>query len=570
MKTPEDNLEKLQAQLKLAQQIADRYKAGRDVAERLLEQKSSELYRSNEALRKGQENLQQEIAQATYELQASNARLKRALEEKSTFIGSASHELRTPLNAVIGLSELLLNMPMDDLQKDYVNTIFESATSLMKLIKSVLDIAKIEAGKVSIKPAATNCSKVAHTLKKMFALEAEHNNNNIIVNIDSNIPKYLLIDEGRYAQIVTNLVGNALKNTKNGEVVISLSINDGHDGLTLRTSIRDTGIGIPEKQIDKIFQAYEQFGNLNQGVGLGLAICRHLIDLMQGELTCESELGVGSEFSFSIPTSQTYEQDTPELLAVSLDSLKNLKVLIAEDNPINQKVLLAQFMQYGIEPIIVDNGKLAVDKLMESDFDVVFLDLQMPVMDGETALQSIRTEVASGLEQYCVALTATSYYNKREQMLEIGFNDFLSKPLTLSELENALAKIPCVLATQSNGKSLLELKKPSGFDISFLESQFGDAAGDIFGQLAPVFLEHSYQELDELRCALAENEVSHIKRLSHSLKGALSSMGQVDLAAQLEIMETKAGEIDLNDIFQETTLQMEQLKASIKQTLAGQ
>jgi two-component system sensor histidine kinase/response regulator len=564
-----DNLAEVQAQLKLALQIADRHKTGRDVAEKLLEQKSSELYRSNEALRKGQENLQQEIAQATSELEVSNARLKRTLYDKSTFINSVSHEIRTPLNAVVGLSELLIKMPMDDTQKDYVNTIFESASSLMKLIRGVLDIAKIENGKINIKPAAVNCSIVATNLRKMCALEAERNNNKIILNVDSNIPEYLLIDEGRYVQIVTNLVGNALKNTRSGEVVISLSIDDGNGGLRLKTNIRDNGVGISKQQRNKIFQAYEQFGNLNHGVGLGLAICRHLIDLMQGELTFESELGVGSEFSFSIPTSQGYEQDIPESLPVSLDSLKNLKVLIAEDNTINQKVLLAQFKQYGIKPIIVDNGRLAVDKLMESDFDVIFLDLQMPVMDGETAIRSIRTEVASGAQQYCVALTATSEYDKREQMLEIGFDDFLSKPLTLSELENALAKIPSVLGAQSNGENPLELEKPSGFDISFLESQFGEAAVDILAQLAPVFLEHSYQELDELRGALAENENSQIKKLSHSLKGALSSMGQVDLAAQLEIMETKAGEIDLNDIFQQITLQMAELKANIEQTLAS-
>ena len=559
----------LQAQLRLAQQTAVRYKTGRDVAEKLLEQKCSELYRSNEALRKGQENLQLDIAQATSELEVSNAKLKRTLEEKSTFIGSVSHEIRTPLNAVIGLSELLIKMPMDETQKDYVNTIFESASSLMKLVRGVLDIAKIEAGKVNIEPYATNCSIVANNLLKMFALEAQLNNNRIIVSIDNNMPEYLLVDEGLYSQIVTNLVGNALKNTSSGEVVITLSIDDGNDGLRLKTNIRDNGVGISETQKDLVFQAYEQVGNLNQGVGLGLAICRQLVDLMQGELTCESELGVGSDFSFSIPTSQVCEHNIPKSFPFSVDSLENLKVLIAEDNPINQKVLLAQFMQYGIKPIIVDNGKLAMDKLMESDFDVIFLDLKMPVMDGETTIRSIRTELTLGAQQYCVALTATSEYDKREQMLDIGFDDFLSKPLTLSELENALAKIPSVFGAQRNGANRLELEEASSFDISFLESQFGEAAGDVLAQLAPVFLEHSYQELDELRGALADNKNSQIKRLSHSLKGALSSMGQVDLAAQLEIMETKAGEIDLNDIFKEITLQMAELKANLEQTLAS-
>ena len=569
MKPPAKNLGELQTQLKLTQQMAERYRAGRDVAEKLLEQKSSELYRSNEALRRGQENLQQEIEQATYELQTSNARLKRALEEKSTFIGSLSHELRTPLNAVIGLSELLLKMPMNEIQQDYISTIFQSSSSLIKLVNSVLDISKIEAGKVNLNPGPTDCSKVANTLKKMFALEAEHQNNKIIIDIDSNVPDYLLLDEGRYAQILTNLVSNGLKNTEGGEVVVSLKINEGAEGLTLRTDVRDTGIGISENQIKKIFQAYEQFGNLNQGVGLGLAICRQLINLMQGELTCESELGVGSTFTFSIPTSQCYQQGLPKNLPLTPHSLESLKVLIAEDNPINQKVLLAQFMQFGIEPTLVENGQLALDKLMEFDFDVVFLDLQMPVMDGETALQKIRTQVTLGDEQYCVALTATSYYNKREHMLKIGFNDFLSKPLTLSELKNALTRVPKVIEAQVNGKNSFEPEELSGFDISFLESQFGEAAGDIFRQLAPVFLEHSYQELDELRSAVAANETSRVKKLSHSLKGALLSMGQLDLAAQLDVLETQVDEIDLSNHLQSIEIQMAELKANLKQTLAS-
>jgi signal transduction histidine kinase/CheY-like chemotaxis protein len=568
VETPAKNLEQLQIQLDLTVQMAERYKTGRNVAERLLEQKSSELHLANEALRRGQENLRQEVDQATKKLIQSNSTLKRSLEDKSTFVGSLSHELRTPLNAIIGLSELLHKMPMDELQKDYVDTIFESSSSLVRLINSVLDIVKIEAGKVTIDPTPVDCSKVVNSLKKMLTLKAESRNNTITVDIASNVPDFLLLDKGRYTQILTNLVNNALKNTESGEVVISLSVKEGSDGLSLHTNVRDTGVGIAKHQVEKIFLAYEQFGNLNQGLGLGLAICIYLIELMQGELTCESELGIGSRFSFLVPTSRYFEQDLIKASPTEY-AIESLKVLIAEDNPINQKVLLGQFMQLGIEPTIVDNGQLAVDELTESDFDVLFLDLQMPVMDGETALRKIRTELASGHQQYCVALTATTYVNKREQILKFGFDDFLSKPLILAELENALTRIPRVIGTQDNGNNYFKHKAPNRFDISFLESQFGDAAADIFRQLAPVFLEHSYQELDELRCAVAENKVSRIKKLSHSLKGALSSMGQLDLAAQLEIVETQAGEIDLNDTYQEIVVQMAELKANIRQTLAS-
>ncbi|MFT5137935.1 MAG: signal transduction histidine kinase/DNA-binding response OmpR family regulator [Arenicella sp.] len=569
MKRPADNLVELQAQMSLALQTADRHKAGRDVAEKLLEQKASELYRSNEALLKVQENLQQDIAQAIDEIQESNARLRRTLEEKSTFIGSLSHELRTPLNAVIGLSELLQKMPMGILQKDYVDTIFDSASSLVRLINGVLDIAKIEAGKANLDSTPVDCSKVVNRLKKMFALKAESRNNKITVDVDSDIPNYLLLHEGSYTQILTNLVNNALKNTDNGEVVISLCIKDGVNGLSLHTIVRDTGIGIAKHQVEKIFLAYEQFGNRDQGVGLGLAICKSLIKLMQGDLTCESELGIGSQFSFFIPTSKCLAQDLAKTSHPTGHALETLKVLIAEDNPINQKVLLAQFMQFGIEPTIVDNGQLALDKLTESNYDVLFLDLQMPVMDGETALRKIRSELVSGNQQYCVALTATTYINKHEQMLEVGFDDFLSKPLILGELESALTRIVRAIETQGSNDKYSEQKALNRFDISFLESQFGDAAANVFRQLAPVFLEHSFQELDELHSAVVNNDISRVKILSHSLKGALSSMGQLDLAAQLGGMENQTGTIDLKKALDKVAIEMAELRGDLEQTLAA-
>ena len=276
MKATRTEIEKHRIELSLLVQRAERYKTSRNVAEKLLEKKSSELYHSNELLRKNQQSLENDVAQATHELQASNAQLKRALEEKSTFIGSLSHELRTPMNAVIGLSELLLDMPMEELQRDYVNTIFESASALVKLINSVLDIAKIEAGKVNLTPAPTDCRKVANTVVKMFALETDQQKNDLTLDVGADVPSYLLLDEGRYTQILTNLVTNAIKNTKNGRVVISIGVTEDKASPKLTPEVSDTGVGISDEHIEKIFGAYQQFGNLNQGVGLGLTICRFI------------------------------------------------------------------------------------------------------------------------------------------------------------------------------------------------------------------------------------------------------------------------------------------------------
>ena len=568
MNAAKTEIEKLRSEMNLVLQRAERHKVGRDIAEKLLEQKSSELYRTNEALRKSQENLEEEVAQATQELKDSNVLLTQALEEKSTFIGSLSHELRTPMNAVIGLSELLLDMPMGKLQKDYVSTIFESASGLIKLINSVLDISKIEAGKVYLTPGPTDCRKVATNVIRMFSLEAGRQQNELTLEVREDVPDYLFLDEGRFTQILTNLVSNAIKNTENGKIHITISVSKGKSGANLTTQVSDSGVGITAENIEKIFTAYEQFGNLNQGVGLGLAICRFLTDLMDGDLRCESELGIGSKFFFSIPLVDcSQEIDTQENL-VDEERLKQLRVLIAEDNPVNQKVLAAQFLQFGIQPTIVDNGQLAIDELEKNDFNVVFLDLQMPVLDGEKALQHIRSRIIGGDKLYCVALTATSYYTKREEMLKAGFNEFLSKPLVLSELKIALGQV------LSSDVTLLEISEDAvevmdaEFDLTFLETQFGDAANEILRQLAPVFLEHSYEELEQLKSAILNKESPRIRKLSHSLKGAVATLGQIQLADLFEAIEKAADEVDTTMQLDKIQSQMNKLKTSLKQFLA--
>lgn len=574
MSPPDPDFSDLERQLQLALQRAERFRLSRDTAEKLLEQKSTELYQSNEALRASQENLQQDIAQATYELQASNDRLQAALDEKSTFIGALSHELRTPLNAVIGLSELLLKSPLNELQNDYATTIFESASSLTKLINSVLDISKIEAGKVYLHPAPTNCIKVIHTLKKMFALEAQQQNTQLVLDINNSVPQSLMLDEGRYAQLVTNLLSNAIKNTTDGQITISLRCKPNPNKekpLTLITTVTDTGVGIAPEQIDRIFKAYEQFGNLHQGVGLGLAICEHITSLMQGQIDCKSEVGAGSQFTISVPTHECTAAQPQTRPAPSASDFESLRILLAEDNPINQKVLMAQFAQFELTPTIVNNGQQAVDLLQTSHFDVVFLDIQMPVLDGEQALHWIRTELAE--HQYCVALTAASSSHKREALLSLGFDDFLSKPLILNQLQNALARFvetqSLALNHQQTSISEPTQQSSNNFDMSFLQSQFGDAADDILEQLAPIFLAHSYAEMADLHVAVENQKPSQVRKLSHSLKGALASIGMTELAALFEELEQEPEHPDLSSRLSRVTGAMADLKVSLEQVLAG-
>ena len=217
---------------------------------------------------------------------------------------------------------------------------------------------------------------------------------------------------------------------------------------------------------------------------------------------------------------------------------------------------------------IVGNGQLAVDALESNSFDVVFLDLQMPILDGEKTLQYIRTHIKGGDKQYCIALTATSYYTKRAQMLEVGFNDFLSKPLFLIELRNALAQVLKIERTLQAPLDLIAKEEVADFEISYLEDQFGDSALDILRQIAPVFLKHSYLELEQLQDAITAKEAASVRKLSHSLKGAVTSMGQLDLANLFEKLENEAEEINAIEHLDKIKTYMSKLNVSLTHFLA--
>ena len=542
----------LERKLALSQARCKRLKKARAEAESVLELKSRELFEANQALESIRLKLEDDIKQATYELSVTNQRLQSSLNDRSVFIGQMSHEVRTPLNAIMGLSEILLTSKLDDAQTDYVDTINSGAKSLIVLLNDMLDITKIEAGRVDINPQPEDTRRIHKNIVAMFELEAKSKGLSLELRVDDSMPKQISIDKGRYKQIVNNLISNALKNTQQGGVIVDISYQNNtiSEGMgMLKVKVVDTGIGIAKDQIERIFNAYEQIGRPNQGVGLGLAICQQLSELMLGKVSCESELGQGSVFELNLPVQALEEpfRDAHQANNLNTLSLEPLKILVAEDNPTNQKVITAQLAQLGQKADMTDNGAQALALLENDDYDVVILDILMPVMDGEETIRAVRNAKRSISQHYCIALTASNFQDQRDRLLNLGFDAFLSKPLSLEQLALALNDVPRTLRAQPRlagnimqSINIPEQARSSSFDFSFLKRQFGSAHKHIFKEIAPTFLEHAYMELAELKTCVELGNIDKIKRLSHSMKGAASSIGLTHLVSALLRIESNS------------------------------
>ncbi|MFT4636438.1 MAG: signal transduction histidine kinase/DNA-binding NarL/FixJ family response regulator [Arenicella sp.] len=573
--------DELEQQLALSKARAVRQTIARAEAERLLELKSRELYESNKKLALAHSRLENDVKHATYKLSVSNKLLQAALNERSSFIGQMSHEVRTPLNAIIGLSEILYRTKLDEAQLDYIETINSGAKSLIVLLNDMLDITKIEAGRVEINPRPARTHQMHQNIIAMFATEAKSRGLTLDLAMSDSVPRAVRIDKGRYKQIINNLITNALKNTKQGGILVDVgyqanTISKGMGLLTVK--VVDTGVGIARSQLSNIFNAYEQIGRPDQGVGLGLAICQQLSELMMGKIFCESKVGRGSIFKLSLPVEQLDDSKFNAVNKITpiLTPVAPLRILVAEDNPINQKVITAQLAQLGQRADVVNNGAEAMSALIEKEYDVIILDILMPVMDGEETIVKIRAAKSSIAQNYCIALTASTYEDQRTRLLDLGFDVFLSKPLALSELSTALNDVPrglwVTMSTDgspsfTNHSLVDDVTSQNSFDYTYLKTQFGDAYKSIFKQIAPTFLEYAYADLALLQEAVAADKTDHIEKVSHSMKGAASSIGLSALANMLLKIENASDDPAVQQWVKEVESMMLHLRPLIEREL---
>jgi PAS domain S-box-containing protein len=374
-------------------------------------------------------------------------RAEEAVHAKSQFLAVMSHEIRTPLNGVIATAGMLQQTSLDSEQDEYTSTIKKSGQSLLMLINDILEFSKMENGKMLLDVQQCNLNNAIFDVVDLLRPHAESKGINLIASIDANLPKLLALDEHRLKQIFFNLIGNAIKFTEQGKVeFICECAEKNRDHVTIRFSIADSGIGIPQDKIHLLFQSFTQVDSSISrkygGTGLGLAISKQLVELMGGKMDVKSVEGKGTTFSFYIK-SKIVSADEVKKSAVShepeiIADFSQTKVLVCEDNEINQQVLKYILDNLRIQSDLVEDGAQALEACRSKNYDIIFMDMQMPVMDGLTATACIREQLIH--QPYIVAITANTFLDDQDRCAQAGMNDFLAKPFELEDLKAVLLK----------------------------------------------------------------------------------------------------------------------------------
>ena len=479
------------------------------------------------------------------ELMAEKEAAQADAKAKSAFLSSMSHEIRTPMNAILGLTEILLQKKHDETSVENLKAIKFSANNLLSIINDILDFSKIEAGKFGFEIQPFDLFHVLEEINKGIQVSAKARNLVYDFQISPSIPRFFRGDSVRLSQILLNLLGNSLKFTKAGRILLAVDVIGESDAeIEIEFKVSDTGIGIPKSQLSNIFNSFTQVHRNNrfnsQGTGLGLSITKRLVELQQGSIEVESEVGKGTVFTFRLRYFKANQRDLePESEGEEIRSnhFQNLKVLVVEDNKINQLLAKQLLTSWGVTVEVANDGFEAIAKLQRRTFDLILLDLQMPEIDGFEVTRFVRKTIKAPANQIpIVALTADAFTETKQLTQNAGMNDFITKPFQQKDLLRVLRKFSPQDYEIRESDVAVEIAENQSIDFEFIKDKFGKDP-ETFRYILEVFINDIAKELELVRGYIEKNDNANASKLAHKLVSTFSAMGMPDTAFNTSLIE---------------------------------
>ena len=488
-----------------------------------------------------------------------------SVKSKQQFLSNMSHEIRTPMNAIIGFTKVLLKTDLNAKQKQYLTAIKMSGDALIVLINDILDLAKVDAGKMSFEKMPFKLSLSISAMLHLFETKIKEKNLELIINYDKNIPEVLIGDPVRLHQIILNLVSNAVKFTTKGKITADVKlVNQNDDEVKISFAISDTGIGIKEDKIKSIFDNFQQAtsgtSRLYGGTGLGLAIVKQLVDSQGGSVTVKSVLGEGSIFSFMLTFQKTTIETVLDTEILELDQeIHNIKVLVVEDMELNQLLMRTLLDDFGFDCDITSNGKLALEKLQTKTYDIILMDLQMPEMNGFEATEYIRKEMK--LKIPIMALTADVTTVDLAKCKAVGMNDYVSKPiderLLYSKIISLIKKPVVIIEKEVNKDGNVKTENIKYVDLTYL-SRLTKANPVLMSEMIDVYLKQTPPLITTMKESLKNQDWHSLKAAAHKIIPSFAIIGLNSHFENLAIkIQEYASNMELSEEINELILKLE-------------
>jgi len=593
-----DEQDKPYALAGFAQDISERKQAEKQQADYMAELKQAKetalsMIEDADRAKKETEEVNQYLELATKRANDMAAQAEEANSAKSQFLANMSHEIRTPMNGIIGFSDLLADEDLTDEQKESVNLIRKSGHNLLRLIDDILDFSKIEAGQLDTEIIDCSLGKLLNSVESLMSPKAIEKGLDFKIVESNGLPAQICSDPTRLQQCLINLIANAVKFTEKGHVYVNVSLNDNDGKPFIRFDVEDSGIGIPKDKQEKVFESFTQTdGDTTRkygGTGLGLSITKQLAELLGGELTLTSEEGMGSTFSLTIPTNvdvtkqplldrHTIASHTDSNQAEAKTPEFSGDVLVAEDAPTNQMLIRSLLERLGLEVTIAEDGNQALQTAMTGQFDLIFMDMMMPHMNGYEATKEIRKK---GITTPIVALTANAMKGDDKKCIEAGCDAYMTKPIDRKELSKTIGKY---LPSKSEGFSdKIDSAKDQVDELSQLLCSDTKSKGteegeeiinwhelvsrgmdeDILKKAIPTFLADRKDRINILTEAVEADDAKEVELYAHTIKGGAGNVGAKrlsDAASELEHMASQGDFSNAEELLERIKTEYEKLE----------